>query len=143
MNIRLPHATITRAPGLLPMQYTLVELAAELGLCARTLRQWVSTANLSLPHHRDARGHIWVEGRAFAAWVEANRTAKHKRQLKLAPGQAYCVSCRAVVTPANLQLHNTQSRIVLRGTCPICNKQVNRVVSWRQPLSKEMSEGHL
>jgi hypothetical protein len=63
MSIRIPHAAITRAPGLLPMQYTLVELATELGLSARTLREWVSNTDLTVPHQRDGRGHIWIEGR--------------------------------------------------------------------------------
>jgi hypothetical protein len=61
---RISHAVIVKAPGLLPMLYSPSELEEELGVPARTIRDWLKSG---LPHERDAGGHIWINGQAFAA----------------------------------------------------------------------------
>lgn len=69
-RIKLPHAVIVKAPGLLPMLYTVRELADELSMPERTLRDWLLHG---APHTRVRLGHIWVNGQAFAAWVASQR----------------------------------------------------------------------
>lgn len=60
---RLPHAVIVRAPGLLPMLYSPRELGQELRIPDRTIREWLGKG---LPHLRDERRHIWIDGRQLA-----------------------------------------------------------------------------
>ncbi len=69
-RIRPSHAVIVRAPGLLPMLYTLRELSEELDIAIPTLNDWRA---LGLPNERDARGHVYIEGRTFATWLNRAR----------------------------------------------------------------------
>jgi excisionase family DNA binding protein len=61
----IPHSVIVRAPGLLPMLYKVRELAQELETSRRTIRRW---ARRGMPHERDGRNHIWINGEEFAQW---------------------------------------------------------------------------
>ena len=58
-KIKIPHKVIIRAPGLLPMLYTLNELASALDIPYNTLRGWLSAG---APHEKDNRGRLWING---------------------------------------------------------------------------------
>jgi predicted RNA-binding Zn-ribbon protein involved in translation (DUF1610 family) len=121
-RIGLPHSVIVRAPGLLPMLYTVAELAAAIGIADRTLRDWLAHG---APHLRDAKGRVWVNGREFAAWVERMRKPARKR--KLQDGQAYCVSCRKAVKLLNPETHHVRGKLTnTKGICPECGHTINR-----------------
>lgn len=119
---RLSHAVIVKAPGLLPMLYSPSELERELGVPARTIRDWLKSG---LPHQRDETGHIWVNGEALAAWVKASRE-EARRTTPLADGQAFCVGCRAAVTILEPVRRRQGHRVLLSGTCPACGRKINR-----------------
>src|SRR3972149_4839934 len=87
VKTRLPHTVIVRAPGLLPMLYTPSELEQELHIPARTVREWLDKG---LPHQRDARDHIWINGRQLAAWVETTRQSRPTQRLNA--DEAFCVN---------------------------------------------------
>src|SRR5436190_10603414 len=89
---KMPHPVIVRAPGLLPMLYTLGELSQELATPVSTLKDWLDKG---LPHQRDRTGHIWVNGPELRAWVESAR--RKSRGPCLRKGQAYCLKCRQAV----------------------------------------------
>ena len=55
---KLPHHVIVRAPGLLPMLYKVRELASELIVLERTLRDWLVCG---VPYLPDKNNHIWVK----------------------------------------------------------------------------------
>jgi len=119
---KLPHAVIVKSPGLLPMLYTVRELAAELGLPERTLRDWLARG---APHQRDQQGHIWINGSLFSVWAQAQR--KPKPSPKLADDQAYCLHCRAVVTLVSPQRLPVKGKLVhIKGKCSICGCTINR-----------------
>ena len=69
-RVPLPHLAIVRAPGLLPMLYRPSELAEELGVSAAVVREWIDKG---LPHQRDHRGHLWIDGRQVTEWVKVTR----------------------------------------------------------------------
>lgn len=77
-RIKLPHSVIVRSPGLLPVLYTVRELAEEIVIPERTLRDWLIHG---APHTRDRLNHIWIDGQAFAGWV--NHMCKRRHQPKL------------------------------------------------------------
>src|SRR5512140_1907217 len=75
--LRLSQMAIVRAPGLLPMWCTPAELGQELGVSARTIREW---QRLGLPYRRDERGHLWIDGRQFASWGKTVSRPRARRR---------------------------------------------------------------
>ena len=119
---KLPHAVIVKAPGLLPMLYTVRELADELSMPERTLRDWL---HHGAPHTRDRLGHIWVDGQAFTAWVSSER--KKDTRVRLQPGQGYCMNCNRIVMMLHPARRPSVGKLVyIQGVCPHCNGKVSR-----------------
>jgi len=119
---KLPHLVIVRAPGLLPMLYTLAELGEELNLPESTLRDWLSAG---APHTRDARQHIWINGTDFAAWVRQQRKPKAER--KLTDEEAYCLRCKTVVKLLHPKTQLVKGKLIhIRGQCPGCGHTIIR-----------------
>jgi hypothetical protein len=121
-HIKLPHSVIVKAPGLLPMLYSVRELADELSMPERTLRDWLLHG---APHTRDRLGHIWVNGQEFAAWVASQRRKAPGAMLR--PGEGYCMVCNRVVMVLQPTRHPSVGRLVyIQGICPQCNGKVSR-----------------
>jgi hypothetical protein len=121
-RIRLSHAVIVKAPGLLPMLYTVRELADELSMPERTLRDWLLHG---APYTRDRLGHIWVNGQDFAAWVFGQR--RKAPGGKLQPGEGYCMTCNRVVGMLQPTQRTSIGRLAyIKGVCPDCHGKVTR-----------------
>ena len=121
-RIRLPHAVIVKAPGLLPMLYKVSELAVELHLPERTLRDWLENG---APYQRYQHGQIWVYGPEFSNWVAGLR--KPKRERKLTENQAYCFHCNQIVEMQNASSRPIKGRLIMtKGVCPQCGCTINR-----------------
>jgi hypothetical protein len=119
---KFTHSVIVKSPGLLPMLYTVRELAEELGIPDRTLRDWMVQG---APHMRDQLGHIWVNGQEFANWVAGQR--KKIPSYKLKPGEGYCMSCNQVVKMLKPISRPSLGRLVyIQGVCPNCDGKVSR-----------------
>lgn len=130
-RIRLSHSVIVKSPGLLPMLYTVRELAEAVGIPERTLRAWLAAG---APHQREAGGHIWIHGREFSGWVAGKRASR--RQYPLGEGQGYCLRCKRVVNllePRTIHFRGKLNRT--RGTCDRCGGIVCRGV--RIPASPD------
>ena len=122
-QINLPHGVIVKSPGLLPMQYKIAELAAELGIPARTLGDWLKAG---IPHQRDQRNHIWINGHEFIAWVSENQSHKTAHQ-KLNDNEGYCFRCNRVVIMESKKVTIVKGNLThISGTCPICRGKVSR-----------------
>jgi hypothetical protein len=109
-----------RAPGLLRMLYKPSELCAELGIPARVLHTWL---HLGLPHQRDGRGHIWINGTELSSWLLTNRAVK--RSAHLQAGEGYCFQCARPVRMTGIERVRFGKVILLRGKCPLCGSGVN------------------
>lgn len=119
---KLPHTVIVKAPGLLPMLYTPREICEELDIAESTLRDWLQTG---VPHQRDNRNRIWINGESFASWVDGQR--KPKTLSKLNEDEAYCMHCNQVSKLISPQIHPIKGNLVLiKGTCTICGNIINR-----------------
>ena len=131
-RIRLPHSVIVKAPGLLPMLYKVSELAVELHLPERTLRDWLENG---APHKRNQSGQIWVPGPEFSNWVEGMH--KPKREKKLTDNQAYCFRCKQIVEIKDASSRPIKGKLIMtKGICPHCGCVINRGgrTSDHQPL---------
>jgi Domain of unknown function (DUF5679) len=124
VRLRLSHRIIVRAPGLLPMLYRPNELAEELDMSPLTIADW---AKKGLPHQRDGRGHLWINGQELAGWVAQVRQsrASHPRP-QLGPNESFCLRCRKVVEIVNPTTEVHGKRVLYRGLCPVCGGAVNR-----------------
>jgi hypothetical protein len=121
-HVKLPHCVIVKSTGLLPMLYTVRELAEEIAIPERTLRDWLSHG---APHTRDRLSHIWIEGRAFAGWVQSLRRKSNGTRMKKDEG--YCMTCKRAVVMLNPTHDPSASRLIyIHGACPVCNGKVTR-----------------
>ena len=119
---KLPHNVIIKAPGLLPMLYTPREICEELDIAESTLRDWLQ---IDLPHQRDNRNRIWINGEEFARWV--NNQRKPKVTNKLNEDEAYCLRCNQVSKLLSPQIQPIKGNLVLiKGTCANCGAVINR-----------------
>jgi len=122
-QINLPHNVIVKSPGLLPMLYKPSELAEELGIPARTLSDWLKAG---VPHQRDQRNHIWINGQEFVAWVFENQRRK-KIHNKLKDNEGYCFNCSRTVNVESKTVAIVKGNLIhISGTCPICKGKVSR-----------------
>jgi hypothetical protein len=120
---KFSHLVIVRAPHLLNMYYPAPALEQELGLPARTLREW---ANRGMPHRRDERGHIFIHGKDFEIWVE--HTRRNQRR-PLADDEAFCLKCKGpVIIEQPRRIQHPSGAHLLAGKCPACGTTVNRGV---------------
>lgn len=119
---KLPHNVIIKAPGLLPMLYTPHEICEELDIAESTLRDWLQ---IDVPHQRDNRNRIWINGEEFARWV--NNQRKPKVTNKLNEDEAYCLRCNQVSKLLSPQIQPIKGNLVLiKGTCANCGAVINR-----------------
>ena len=119
---KLPHNVIIKAPGLLPMLYTPREICEELDIAESTLRDWLQ---IDVPHQRDNRNRIWINGEEFARWV--NNQRKPKVTNKLNEDEAYCLRCNQVSKLLSPQIQPIKGNLVLiKGTCANCGAVINR-----------------
>ena len=119
---KLPHNVIIKAPGLLPMLYTPREICEELDIAESTLRDWLQ---VDVPHQRDNRNRIWINGEEFARWV--NNQRKPKVTNKLNDDEAYCLRCNQVSKLLSPQIQPIKGNLVLiKGTCANCGAVINR-----------------
>lgn len=102
--------------------YTVEEIANTLGVHKNTVRGWVKSG---LPAIDDDRPML-IHGPALSAFLKTKR-AKHKRPC--APGEIYCVRCRAPKVPAG-DMAEYQPKTATLGNlvaiCPDCNAIMNR-----------------
>lgn len=119
---KLPHTVIVKAPGLLPMLYTLREICEELGIPDSTLRDWLQAG---VPHQRDTRDHLWINGESFAAWVKSRQKPKLHR--KLEEGEGYCLHCSQITQLISPEVRHIKGKLVhIKGKCPQCGHTINR-----------------
>lgn len=122
---RLSGAQRNRLNRLLNMLYTPLELAEEIGINRRQFYKVYIPAGL--PHQRDNRKHILVNGHEFKAWYLA-----HYPKVRLEPGQAYCIICRSaveMVEPVELEKDGLK---YLVSHCPNCGRKLARIVSMKR-----------
>ncbi len=122
-RIKMPHQVVMKAPGLLPMLYKIKELSEELDVPERTLRHWLE---VGVPHQRDARHHVWVNGVELAQWISMQARPKRITQ-RLSKNEAYCLRCKRVVQLQDPKTIPIKGLLVhIRGTCEHCGCTICR-----------------
>lgn len=131
-------AWIIRLGRLMDMMYTPGEISEEIGMSRETI--WSDYVQCGMPHKREAN-RIWINGKAFRAWV-LEMHERRKKELAgpgMGDGQAFCFRCNKaveVLNPEVVPFGKVAQRII--GVCPECGTRVNRAIkgSRRSDLSK-------
>jgi len=122
-KVKIHHYAIVRAPGLLPMKYKLSEISKELDIPQRTLHDWL---RMGVPHERDERNHIWINGQEFAKWINSNRKRRSSNQ-KLKANEGYCFRCNRVVNLVSPIIMPARGKLIfINGYCPFCKGKIVR-----------------
>jgi hypothetical protein len=124
---RVSRATMRKSLLLLNMEYKPSELAAELNITDKTIYQtWLPAG---LPFRKDSTGHVWIVGATARAWLEAIPTqSAEKPKISLAPGEAFCLTCRGAVFVSNPAKRRFGRAAVLTGVCPVCGRELRRML---------------
>lgn len=111
-------------------RYRVRELAEKLGITRRAVYYKIKD---DLPVI-NMKGTFYIVGNEFIEYEKGKRAQRKKGELK--PDEFYCVHCDSKRKPLNGQVEvydfsnsNKKVRkgsILLKATCPICKKQMNR-----------------
>lgn len=116
-----------RLVRLLDMLYKPGELADEIGFAVRQVYRVYIPAGC--PHQRDAKGYLWINGRAFRQWCEE----VYSKQ-ELAADQAFCLTCKQGV-PMVKPVQRQEGRLVYwLCQCPRCGRKLARIIERRRGL---------
>lgn len=108
---KLSHSLMRRSIRLLDMEYKPSEIADELSANKAQIRRLVTAG---APARKDAKGHYWINGLKFSAWLESAAPKNDRDKHTFEDNEAYCVACKSVV------IFTTTKRIgkVIYGKCP-------------------------
>ena len=105
--------------------YTVEEIARRLNVHKNTVRGWVKQGLPTIDRQRPTL----IVGSVLSRFLQDRRRRHQKR---CAPGEIYCVKCRAPVRPAEGiadYIPMTSSLATLTGICPACERLIYRRVS--------------
>jgi len=121
----LKHAHIIKLTRLLDMMYKPSEIAEEIGINVDTLYR--SYIPAGLPLIRDAHNNCWIHGLAFVSWARETVTKKKAKRRPLPEGYAWCMNCDQAVEMVAPRVRAVNRYLeLLQGTCPHCQRTVNR-----------------
>ena len=122
---RLSGPQCLRLKSLLDMMYTPAELAQEIGFSKRQVYR--AYLPLGCPHEKDENGHIWINGKLFAAWC-----AQVYIKPKLKEGETFCMTCKRAVLIVEPVKEQKGNLVYLLSTCPNCGRKLSRIIEKRR-----------
>jgi hypothetical protein len=125
---KLSRSLMRRSIRLLEMEYKPAELADEL---SANKDQIIRLVSAGAPARKDSKGHYWINGQAFARWLEKAAPKKDKDKSTFADNECWCVACRSVVT------FKEKKRVanIVYGLCPKGHK-TSRIFSTKKTQTK-------
>lgn len=118
---RLSGQQKTRLQNLLDMMYRPSELAEEIGFEKRQIYRVY--LHLGLPHERDHRNHVWINGISFRKWI-----LDYYPKQKLKENEAFCLTCKHPVEIENPSHKKKTGLVYLECNCPICGRKISKII---------------
>lgn len=119
---RLSGEQRNRLARLLDMLYTPSELADEIGFTTRQVYRVYIPAGL--PHIRDEKRRLWINGKAFREWINL---VYQKQALK--PNEAFCLTCKQAVKMLEPERKQEGRLYYYLCTCPKCGRKLARIIT--------------
>jgi len=130
---RLNGSQRNKVKGLYNMLYTPRELSEEIGINLEQIyRVYIPSG---CPISKDHRGRILINGKEFRNWYAL---AYKKRPLE--KDQAYCVSCKRVVSIKNPEIHREGNLIYYISICPNCGNKATRFIDCKRKKNDQQKE---
>ena len=117
---RLSRYQSARLGRLLNMMYKPSEIANEIGFDTRQF--YTIYIPLGLPHEKDPRNRIWINGIVFKDWINGLYTKE-----KMEKDKAYCLSCKNPVQIENPKWLEKSGVFYLVCKCPICGRKLAKI----------------
>jgi len=118
---RLDGRQRNRLKGLLDMLYTPKEIAEEVGINKNQIYRVYIPGGC--PYSRDTLGHIFIHGVSFKMWYEGTF-----KKVRMEKNQAWCVSCKKVVTVSESKRYQKGRLNYDLYICPDCGKNIAKIV---------------
>ena len=119
---RLSGQQKTRLQNLFDMMYRPSELADEIGFDKRQIYRVYLP--LGLPHDRNQRNHVWINGLVFRDWI-----LEYYKKVKLKENEAFCLTCKKpveIINPIHNEIH---SLIYITCDCPHCGRKLSKILT--------------
>jgi len=110
-----------RLGKLLNMLYMPSELAKAVGFTVRQVYRVYIPAGC--PCVRDERRHVWINGREFAEWYEANYPKPTSTD-----EEAFCLTCKKPVKMINSSNSKKGRLSYVVGNCSNCGRRISRIL---------------
>jgi hypothetical protein len=111
-----------KLPNLLNMLYMPSELAEEIGFTKRQVYRVYIPAGL--PHKRDSRGHIWINGAEFRTWY-----LETYKKRNLGQNEAFCLTCKKAVKMVNPEKKQEGRLFYYLCDCPNCGRKLAKIIT--------------
>ncbi len=118
---RLNGTQRNRVKGLLNMMYTPSELSEEIGFSKNQVYRVYLPAGC--PCKKDQHNRILIHGSSFRDWYDTTY-----KKIHLEKDQAWCVSCKKVVSVSNPDRKQKGRTVYDLYTCPVCGKRLAKIV---------------
>jgi predicted RNA-binding Zn-ribbon protein involved in translation (DUF1610 family) len=118
---RLNGSQRNKVKGLLNMLYTPKELAEEIGISKNQIYRVYLPAGC--PNKKDSHNRLLIHGTSFKEWYEVTYKKVH-----LEKDQAWCVSCKKVVTVSNPERKQKDRLTYDLFLCPVCGKRLAKII---------------
>jgi hypothetical protein len=119
---RLSGAQRNRLRRLLNMMYTTIELAKEIDISPRIVREVYIP--LGCPYTRNRQNHIMINGIAFRDWYQ-----EVYKKRTLASNEAFCISCKQEVIMVKTSPMEINGLSYLLSECPVCGRSLSKIIS--------------
>lgn len=111
---------------LLDMEYTTGEMAEELGVTPKYIRDTM-IAKHDAPCRHDKKGRVWLNGLEIREWIEKAYNPNNDR-VSLADDEFYCVKCRDKRSAEQCILIERNGTVRKQAHCPICGARMNKII---------------
>lgn len=113
-----------RVRRLLNMEYKPAEIAAELAIDVRLIRDCLK---MGCPARYDKTGHAWINGKDFKSWVMTNTPQRKGKTAQRGELEFYCLPCKQYFTVKEITRTVKRGRLDITYAIAPCGHNVTKI----------------